>query len=217
MKKSVILMGKGILAIRICDWFLQSSVYSLKYVVPVIPEPTWTDSLSKWANIHKIPTVHSGVYTDIPAVQEEDWTIELVFSVFYEKIIPQWFVNKCKRILNIHNGPLPRYRGVSPINWALKNNENFHGVTIHEITSGIDDGPIISQLLYSIYPTFDEVEDVYARSLAYGFVLFQETMPLLDKIIPYEQNHKKALYYSKRQNNLLEERRYFTKKELKKR
>ena len=61
---------------------------------------------------------------------------------------------------------------------GVKNNEVEHGITIHEITPGIDDGPIVGQLKYSIYPQFDEVVDVYRRSLEYGWILFQQTIPL---------------------------------------
>ena len=98
--------------------------------------------------------------------------------------------------MNLHNGPLPKYRGYSPINWALKNNEREHGVTIHEITPGIDDGPVVSQLKYSIYPEFDEVIDVYKRSIEYGWTLFQQTMPLLDKIEARQQVHSDMSYYT---------------------
>lgn len=213
MRKKVIVMGKGVLAIRICKWFLRSSDYELIQVVPVIPEPKWTKSLIEWAKKNKIPFVKSGCFNDIAEVRKADWDVELVVSVFYDRIIKKWFIKKCKKIINLHNGPLPRYRGVSPINWALKNNEVKHGVTIHEITPGIDDGAIISQLEYSVYPEHDEVADVYKRSLEYGWVLFKLTMPMLDKITPRPQDSTKSTYYNLSQNSLLKERRYFTKKE----
>lgn len=213
MKKSVVLLGKGALGIRIADWFVQQPNYELTLVVPVIPEPTWTDSLCAWAKDHRIPVVPSGHFRDIPDVQAPDWRTDLAFSVFYDKIIKEWFIKKCSRILNLHNGPLPKYRGVSPINWALKNDEALHGITIHEITPGIDDGPIYSQVLYSIYPEFDEVKDVYARSLDYGWTLFTQTMPLLDRITPAPQNDSQATYYNLQQNAELGERRSFTRAE----
>jgi methionyl-tRNA formyltransferase len=213
MKRNVVLLGKGTLAIRIADWFSKQPDYDLRLVVPVTPEPTWTDSLSAWAGAHHLPLVRSGHYKDIPDVGSEDWHADLALSVFYDKIIKEWFIKKCARILNLHNSPLPKYRGVSPINWALKNGEASHGVTIHEITPGIDDGPIYSQLLYSIYPEFDEVQDVYARALEYGWTLFTQTMPLLERITPVPQHHAKATYYGSGQNPLLAERRSFTRHE----
>ena len=213
MKRNVVLLGKGTLAIRIANWFLNHSGYQLRMIVPVIPEPAWTESLCRWADSKLVPLIRSGHYKDIPDVQSETWRGDLVISVFYDKIIKPWFIDKCTRIINLHNGPLPRYRGVSPINWALKNGETLHGITIHEITPGIDEGPIYSQVLYSIYPEFDEVQDVYARSLEHGWTLFTQTMPLLDRITPAPQNHAEATYYAAHQNAALGDRRSFTRQQ----
>ncbi len=176
-------------------------------MVPVVPEPTWTDSLSDWAAAAGVPVVESGHFRDIPT----DLSIDLAVSVFYDKIITPELIARCGRIVNLHNGPLPRYRGVSPINWALKQGESHHGVTIHEITPGIDDGPIIGQVTYSVYPEFDEVEDVYARALEYGYALLTQTLPLLDRIAAKPQDEAQATYYSAADNDRLGDRRGFTR------
>ncbi len=84
-------------------------------------------------------------------------------------------------------------------------------MTIHEVTPGIDDGPIVAQLEYSIYPEVDEVRDVYQRALAYGWVLFEQTMPLLDRIVARPQDEHRATYYSARENRLLGDRSGFTR------
>lgn len=209
--QTVVVMGKGDLAIRVANWFLHSEKYKLAAVVPVMPEPGWTQSLATWSRENDVAVIESGHYKDLPQLATPDEKIDLVISVFYDKIIKAWFIDRCKRIINLHNGPLPKYRGVSPINWALKNEEVEHGATIHEITPGIDDGPIIGQVKYSIYPEFDEVIDVYRRSLEYGWTLFQQTIPLLDKIKARQQNHEEASYYSKLDNPLLGERSDFTR------
>lgn len=211
-KKTVIVLGKGILAIRVADWFRTNPNYKLLMIIPVIPEPTWTDSFVAWAKKHDVAFVASGDFSDVNKYIRFSDTVDLALSIFYDKIIKSWFMKKCKRILNMHNGPLPKYRGVSPINWALKNNESMHGITIHEISEGVDNGPIVAQLTYSIYPQFDEVEDVYKRALVYGWILFEQTMSILDKIEATVQNERLATYYSEKQNILLGERRVFTKR-----
>jgi methionyl-tRNA formyltransferase len=211
--QSVIVLGKGDLAIRVAGWFLQSPDYKLQAVVPVIPEPSWAPSFQAWAGTKNLPIVGSGHFKDIEGVSNEDWKVDLAVSIFYDKIIKEWFIKKCKKILNLHNGPLPKYRGVSPINWALKNNEHEHGVTIHEITPGIDDGPVVAQVKYSIYPEFDEVIEVYNRAIEYGWTLFQQTMPLVGKVQPRQQVESQATYYSSAQNYLLNERRNFLRQD----
>jgi len=209
--RTVVILGKGTLAIRIAEWFHGSKQYRLQAVVPVVPEPTWTDSLTKWARLDGVAVAESGQYTDVFQIIEEP--IDLAFSVFYDKILPGSFIEACGRVLNIHNGPLPRYRGVSPINWALKNNEQRHGITIHEITPGIDDGPIVAQLDYTIYPEFDEVIDVYGRAMEYGWTLFHQTISLLDQIQPVPQDNTRATYFRRQDDELLGDRRYFTRAE----
>jgi methionyl-tRNA formyltransferase len=205
MSKTVILLGKGDLSVRIADWFQSSQQYDLIAVVPVMPEPSWTASLSTWARENGVRVVESGHYRhlaeDGPAI-----VADLGVSVFYDKIFKSEDISRFGKLINVHNGPLPKYRGMSPINWALKNNEVLHGVTIHEITPGIDDGPVISQVSYSIFPDLDEVEDVYKRALKFAWVLFEETMPLLDRIKPAEQDHSQATYYTSKDNHLLAER-----------
>ena len=206
MKKTV-LLGKGTLAVRAAAWLSARKDFELVQIVPVIPEPTWTDSLLDWAAAAKVPAVASGHFAEVASEIE----IDLAISIFYNKIISPEFIGRCERIINLHNAPLPRYRGVSPINWALKNGEAHHGVTIHEITPGIDDGPILASLTYSIYPEFDEVKDVYARALEYGYVLLTQTLPLLDQIVARPQDDSQATYYAATDDERLGDRRNFTR------
>ena len=205
--KNVVVLGKGELAIKICDWFWNNPAYNLMYVVPVVPSPTWTKSLINWCIERDIKWIQSGDYKHLP-----EFEIDLAFSCFYDKIIKKDFINKCGRILNLHNSPLPHYRGVSPINWALKDKRSEHGITIHEITEGIDDGPIVAQVKYSIYPETEEVIDVYNKALNYGHTLFLETMPILDKIKAKEQKGK-IIYHDSSENDRLGNRRGFKRDE----
>lgn len=205
MARRAVVLGKGLLAMKVGGWFLAEPDWELAAVVPVVPEPSWTDSLTEWAGEHEVPAVESGDFAELEVYPD------LAVSVFYDRILDAAFIDRCGRVLNIHNGPLPRYRGVSPINWALKNGEPSHGVTIHEITPGIDEGPIVAQLNYSIYPEQDEVEDVYRRALAYGWTLFEQTMPLLDRIEARPQDETRSTYYSLEDNYLLGDRRSFNR------
>jgi len=187
-------------------------------VEPLVGDPLVSDDLAADARSAPAPLADSHLAgreerLDLPGLADGSAAFDLVFSVFYDKIIRADFIDSCRRILNLHNGPLPRYRGVSPVNWALKNGEGAHGTTIHEITPGIDDGPIVSQVTYSIYPDLDEVEDAYARSLEYGYTLFAQTMPLLDRIVVRPQDDSRATYYSSAENELLGERRHFTRRQ----
>lgn len=53
--------------------------------------------------------------------------------------------------LNTHGALLPRYRGCNPTQWAIINQEYETGVTLHEMNSGLDTGPIIDQRKVPIF------------------------------------------------------------------
>ena len=204
---NVVLLGKGKLAVQAAEWIKQN--HNLLCVVPENPEPTWTESLSDWCGENNVRTIESGLFTDVP----EDMEIDLAISIFYGKIFKSPFINRCKNIINLHNAPLPKYRGVRPINWALKNNETYHGVTIHKIHKGIDDGDILGSVTYPIYPEIEEVEDVYNKALDYGFILFKDVMSKIDycadNATPQSTIKQEPSYYSNKQNSLLQERSDF--------
>ena len=187
---NIVLLGKGEVCVYAAQYFLEH--HRLVCVVPVMPEPAWCPSLIKWAEQHNVPVIHSGHHNDVPKTIE----IDLAVSIFYEKIIGSEFLDRCKRIINLHNSPLPRYRGVRPINWALKNGERQHGVTIHQITAGVDEGAIYGQITYPIYPDVEEVRDVYDKSIQYGKILFTEVVPRIETITPIPQEGSPS-YYSK--------------------
>jgi len=77
--------------------------------------------------------------------------------------------------INKHAALLPKYRGVWPIFWALLNGEDHVGVTIHWMSTGIDEGGIICQkeisisendTLYSLYEkAFSECPKMICEAL----------------------------------------------------
>ncbi|KKP55805.1 MAG: Methionyl-tRNA formyltransferase [Parcubacteria group bacterium GW2011_GWC1_34_10] len=74
----------------------------------------------------------------------DEWDLFLVAS--YGKIIPrEIFDIPVHKTLNIHPSLLPKYRGASPIQAQILNDEKNIGVTIMQIDEGMDTGPIIIQ------------------------------------------------------------------------
>jgi methionyl-tRNA formyltransferase len=57
------------------------------------------------------------------------------------------FANGC---LGIHASMLPELRGGAPLNWAILNGLSRTGVTLFELTDGVDDGPIYDQVTVPI-------------------------------------------------------------------
>ncbi len=51
---------------------------------------------------------------------------------------------------NLHPGPLPDYAGMNAPSWAIFNDEKQHGVTLHQMTAGIDEGTIAYQEMFDL-------------------------------------------------------------------
>jgi len=205
VRKTVLVLGKGSLAIKIAHYFKYSQEFNLIGVVPVLPEPEWADSFIHWAINHDVDIMSLG---DLAQLKTR---VDLGFSCYYDKILKSADLENFSTILNLHNGPLPRYRGVNPINWALKNNEKEHGVTIHSISTGIDDGPIYGQVKFKIDPVKEEVIGVYSRSLHFGYALFEDVINNFKNIVPLEQEHNLSTYYSKSDFERLGDRKGFSR------
>lgn len=70
---------------------------------------------------------------------------DVVISIRYGKILKSPVISLVKQgVLNLHSGVLPDYRGVMATFWAMLNDEQSIGSTLHFIPdSGIDTGDII--------------------------------------------------------------------------
>lgn len=67
--------------------------------------------------------------------------------------------------VNYHDSLLPAYAGLCATTWAILAGETRHGVTFHEICSGIDTGNILVQREFSIAPD-DTAQSLNARCFA---------------------------------------------------
>jgi methionyl-tRNA formyltransferase len=122
---------------------------------------------------------------------------DYILSIYYDRIFEADFILNSSPLLNVHNSLLPTYRGMRPIDFALKNNEKHIGVTIHKIDSGIDTGDILAQ---SSFVVSEGESPSTAREKCFDLAipLIFETLEKIDAIVPIQQNDDLASYYSKK-------------------
>jgi methionyl-tRNA formyltransferase len=76
---------------------------------------------------------------------------DYVFCIGYGSYInPKNFSLNSTKWINFHASLIPFYRGGSPLNWAIINGEENAGMTMLEMTSGLDTGPVIMQKKFDI-------------------------------------------------------------------
>jgi len=73
---------------------------------------------------------------------EPDLLVSILGNQIFKKPILELAPKGC---INLHTALLPKYRGLMPTFWVLKNNEKKTGVSVFFVDKGIDSGPIIVQ------------------------------------------------------------------------
>lgn len=69
---------------------------------------------------------------------------DFVFSICFPfRLSEKVLAYKPNAFLNFHTGPLPSYRGPSPIFEVIKNREKFTALTVHYMVEEFDEGPVI--------------------------------------------------------------------------
>jgi methionyl-tRNA formyltransferase len=116
--------------------------------------------------------------------------------VSYGKIIPQSTIDLfTPGIINVHPSLLPKYRGPTPIESAIKNGDITTGVAIMQLDAGMDSGPVYTEKEYNLQGT-ETRADLYRSLAVLGADLLLETLPkIMDGTLsPTPQDNKKATY-----------------------
>ena len=79
------------------------------------------------------------------------------------------------RILNIHPSLLPAFPGLDAQRQALDHGVQVSGATVHLVTDGLDDGPIVLQAAVPVKPD-DTLETLSARILAQEHSIYPEAI-----------------------------------------
>ena len=121
---------------------------------------------------------------------------EAIVVVAYGKILPREVLDLPEKgCLNLHASLLPKFRGASPVAWAILAGEKRTGVCTMRLTEGMDEGPVCLCEETPIGP--DETAGELSERLAeIGAGLVVRTLEGLGAgtLVPREQDHAKASY-----------------------
>ncbi len=92
--------------------------------------------------------------------------VQIVCLAGYMRLLTPWLVQRwAGRMLNIHPSLLPKFPGLDTHERAIQAGEAEHGCTVHLVTEGMDEGPILGQARVPVLPE-DTEEALAARVLA---------------------------------------------------
>ena len=119
--------------------------------------------------------------------------------VAYGRILPKALLEIPKKMcINIHGSILPKYRGASPIQSALLHGETETGVTIMQMSEGMDEGDILKIRTIAIDPTETSASLFEKFATLSGTTLIQTLLELEHGgITPLVQDIEKATYCTK--------------------
>lgn len=128
-----------------------------------------------------------------------NWSPDLIVVVAFGQILPKAVLNlPPKGCINVHASLLPRWRGAAPIQAAIAAGDDRTGVTIMQMESGLDTGPILTQRDVPI--RVDTQADELSEQLAHlGAKILLDILPsyLNGMLAPLPQNSELATYAPK--------------------
>ncbi len=131
--------------------------------------------------------------------QVEQIKPDLVITAGFSVIIKKETTEK-NLLINVHPSLLPKYRGPTPIQTAIKNGDSISGVTIIKMEEEIDSGPIIDRKEVLLDEKIDYItaEDLFGEVAAkmLELIISKITNPSFND--KYVEQDKEGVVYTKK-------------------
>ena len=99
----------------------------------------------------------------------------VVLAGFMRILTPGFVVHYEGRLLNIHPSLLPAFAGLHTHQRAIDAGCRFAGATVHQVTTELDHGPILSQAVVPVLPD-DTADTLAARVLTQEHVIYPQAI-----------------------------------------
>ena len=103
------------------------------------------------------------------------WRVDVACLAGYMRVLSPEFVGRWKgRLLNIHPSLLPAFPGLDTHARAIARGCRVHGCTVHVVTEGVDEGPIVDQAWLAVGR--DDADALAARVLELEHALYPRAL-----------------------------------------
>lgn len=122
---------------------------------------------------------------------------DFLITAAYGLILPDWLLElPAVKPLNVHASLLPKYRGAAPIQAAILAGDKEAGVSIMEMTQGVDEGPVYLQKAIPIAPDEDG-GSLFDKLATLGGDALIEALENFDSLEPVPQDPARATHVQK--------------------
>ncbi len=117
-------------------------------------------------------------YSQALAAELKRRAVDLVCLAGFMRLVKPAFLDAFPdRVMNIHPSLLPAFKGLDVQRQALEYGVKFSGCTVHFVSPGMDEGPIILQAIVPVLDG-DTVESLRDRILAQEHRIYPEAVQL---------------------------------------
>ena len=134
-----------------------------------------------------------------PAAQAQlaSYQADIMVVVAYGLLLPQAVLQTLRLgCINVHASLLPRWRGAAPIQRALLAGDKATGVTIMQMTAGLDTGPMLLKHRITICD-IDTSGSLHNRLATSGSMSLIEALDQIDSLSAEPQDDDQACYAAK--------------------
>lgn len=146
-----VIMAK--LKAKLCKPTAKGPFYSIKHVAEAFDIPHFY-----------VSQIRGEQFQGILAEYQPDLLISISCPQVIGKKIREKIPMGC---INVHGAPLPKYRGLMPAFWVLRNGETKTATSVHDLMAKLDDGEILVQKEVPITPD-DTWDTLVTRSKSIG-------------------------------------------------
>ena len=119
---------------------------------------------------------------------------DFIVTAAFGKILGQSLLDVPKKAcLNVHASILPKHRGAAPVNWTILCGDQSAGVSIMQMTLGLDTGPVFAVKETPIEPE-ETAGELLARISHVGAQAAWETIQNFDRLTASPQDDEKATW-----------------------
>jgi len=159
MKVKTIFLGSNWESLEIIKSLIKTDLFEIVSIVTQPDKPVGRKQILTPTKVKKFG-LENNIPVEITEKKEERYrTIlekyhpELVVCIAFGEIVPEFFLKYPKyKAINVHFSILPKYRGAVPIQMVILNGEKETGISIVQMVSKLDAGPILRIIKEKILP-----------------------------------------------------------------
>lgn len=193
MKRNVVFMGEKMLGYNCLLHLYENPQVNLVAICTRKEEKVW------WG---KQLVREFAIEKGIPLLKRKEVleleNVDFIVSVLYPYIVEEDVIKKASiAAINLHQAPLPEYRGCNSTSHAIINGEDSFGGTLHMMEADLDTGDIIEKRTFAIDNTIT-ARELYDKNDENCLAVFKDNIDAIlrgdFKALPQDKSLKSYLY-----------------------